>query len=152
MEIDWEAYASLQRRADRDKIDALTWAFEEQATEFLNSQIDGNVSSIDPAKRRKTINNLAINRRKKHRHREILLQRNAGVFNTTIPSPESTVIARWTLEVFRNLTTDREWEILQQLANGDDYKAIALAQHLTLGAVKSVISRCRTRLKTKAGP
>src|SRR5208283_3453634 len=70
--LPWGDYALLQRQADRRRLDAIAWAAEEQAEEFLDRLAANNLPT-DPSCRKAWLDNLATNRAKKHRRRVAIL-------------------------------------------------------------------------------
>ena len=50
----------------------------------------------------------------------------------------------------RSLATHQEWRILWHLANGESYEGMARAEGLSVSALKTKVSRCRSRLKRAA--
>jgi hypothetical protein len=143
----WHEYARLQKVTNRSKVDAQAWAFEEQANEFLTAVASETVVA-DGLTLSTTLKNLASNRRRKHVHRQVLLHSNQALLYPSLTSSEAVVIARMTIESLRNLATPSEWRILEHIALGDNYRTIAAGERRTVAGIKSLVSRCRSRLKS----
>ncbi len=142
----WQEYALLQQRTDRPKIDAQAWANEEQTNEYLSAIASKNVIQ-DAPKRSRTIKNLGINRRRKHLHRHFLLRANGPLLYPPSPDTEAILIARMTVDFLRRFASPREWRLLELIAMGTDYRAIAANEGTSVSGVKSFVSRCRSRLR-----
>src|SRR6266478_4343183 len=122
----WEEYGALQNKADRSKLDAYTWALEEQLNHFVAS-ITGRLPA-DREVRSKSFKNLVLNRTKKHSKRRRLLEERYRVCPVE-PSPEDIAISRLQLKqniaLIRGATSNAEWKILISLAGGRDYRSVA---------------------------
>jgi hypothetical protein len=143
----WQEYLLLQKRADRSKIDSQTWAYEEQATEFLNRLGSGTLPT-ETGRRSSGIRNLAINRRRKYANRQVLLSKQAPLLYPPTQDVETTVLLRLNLASLKEFMTPDEWRVFERIAIGEDYRVIAVAEHRTIPALKSLVSRCRTRLRS----
>ena len=143
----WQEYALLQQRADRPKIDAQAWAFEEQTNEYLTAIASQSVNADAPTRSR-TVKNLGINRRRKHVHRQFLLVANSTLIYPPPGKTEAVLIAGMTIAFLRRFATPDEWRLLELIAMGTDYRAIATAERRTVSGIKSLVSRCRSRLRT----
>jgi DNA-directed RNA polymerase specialized sigma24 family protein len=147
----WDDYLTLQQRLDCQRVDHRAWATEEQLNEFLDAAA-GNQLPQSPESRSKWLDNLATNRRKKHRRRLTLLRDDiAFVYGGPQPDDPFDLAARNDcVSQMRSQTTTDEWRILWARACGDSYEEIALREQLSVAALKSKISRCRKRLRNCA--
>lgn len=145
----WDEYDSLQKRARSNKhIGPLAWAIEDQLNTFLKSLSDACLPA-DFETRSKQLNNLAINRQKKHRHRSSLLESYAAT-QTEVSAGKlilDELIQAEQLARVRSLISLQEWRILRKLARDDDYKTVAREEGISLPALKTRVSRCRCRLR-----
>lgn len=142
----WQEYALLQQRTDRPKINAQTWAFEEQTNEFLTAIANQNVITDAPT-RSKIVKNLGINRRRKHLHRQFLMNANSTLIYPPPPDTEAALITSITIAFLRCIANPHEWHLLELIAMGTDYRAIAATEQRTVSGIKSTVSRCRSRLR-----
>jgi hypothetical protein len=150
--ISWDAYAELQETAEKiQRLDHHSWGLDEQMEELLN-QFVGGESTQSGLRSMNRVENLAANRAKKHRHRAKLLR---TVFLKSVrgetPCDKFDALSNEeSLNQVRRQVNNRQWEIFERLAAGDDYATIALEQRLTVSALKSRIARCRSRIRAVA--
>jgi len=152
LDYPWAEYASLQKRADQiNKLGPTAWAIEDQLNTFLESFAAGSLP-LDNEAREKRLNNLVINRQKKHRNRARLLKERSATAQTQSSSPEpilNNLIRAEQLTRIRALTTTREWGVLRSLALDLDYKTIAQNEGVSVATLKTKVCRCRHRLRIR---
>jgi len=151
LDYPWAEYASLQERADQIRqLGHTASAIEDQLNKFLDSLAKGSLP-VDNEAREKQQKNLLINRQKKHRHRLRLLQQQAAIAPTSLPSEPivSRLIIVEMLVQVRALTTVQEWRFLVRLALDQDYATIAQSEGISVAALKTKVSRCRQRLRIR---
>jgi DNA-directed RNA polymerase specialized sigma24 family protein len=147
----WDEYAHLQQQADRRKIDAKSWAAEEQANEFLDAIANKTLESA-PDARDRWLENLATNRARKHRRRAALLHKYEFKRPTLAFSiAHDSVVQNEGVWQVQQHTSYEEWRILLALASGDNYATVARAIGCTIAALKARVSRCRRRLLLACG-
>jgi hypothetical protein len=147
----WDEYDSLQKRADQvTNVAHSSWAIEDQLNTFLDSLSKGCLPA-DVNIRQKQLNNLKVNRQKKHLHRFRLLESFAAV--QAEASGEKTafdkVLQAEQLVRVRSLTDSLEWSVLWGLARDDGYQRLAVEQRISVAALKTRVSRCRCRLRER---
>ena len=151
LDYPWGEYATLQMRADQiNKLGPTAWAIEDQLNTFLESFAAGSLP-IDNEAREKWLNNLVVNRQKKHRNRSRLLKERTTTAQTRSSSSEPilhNLIHSQQLAQIRELTTTQEWGVLRSLALDLDYKTIAQNEGVSVATLKTRVCRCRHRLKT----
>src|SRR5207302_2584703 len=146
----WEEYAVLQSKANRAKLDSYTWAIDDQLEQFLDS-IKGRLPA-DSEARSKLLHNLVLNRTKKHSRRCRMLE----AYRAPTPALDlegetiDRLYVRKAVARVRSLATHQERRILWHLANGESYEGMARAEGLSVSALKTKVSRCRSRLKRAA--
>lgn len=147
----WDEYGLLQKRAD--KVTTLahsSWASEDQLNTFLDSLPNGELPA-DIDTRQRQLNNLKVNRQKKHLHRFRLLESFAAV--QAQASGEKTafdeVLQAEQLLRVRSLTDSVEWWVLWKLAREEGYERVASEQGISVAALKTRVSRCRCRLRER---
>jgi DNA-directed RNA polymerase specialized sigma24 family protein len=147
----WDEYVRLQQQADRRKIDAKSWAAEEQANEFLDAIADRTLKS--PADAREIwLENLATNRAKKHRRRAALLHKYQFKRPTLVFSNvHDSAVHNEGISRVQQHTSTEEWRILLALASGEKYAAVSKAIDCSIAALKARVSRCRQRLSLVCG-
>lgn len=151
LESPWTEYASLQERAAQiRKLSHATWAVDDLLNNFLES-LNKVSLPVDDEAREKRQKNFLINRRNKHSHRSKLLQEQAAITPSFLPSEPiiGKLIQAELLFRVRALTTEQEWRILVRLARGDDYATIARSEGISVSALKTKVSRCRQRVKMR---
>jgi hypothetical protein len=163
----WLLYAVLQHTADARRLDSLAWASDERLAAYLGGVADGELPG-DPAELGPWLKHLLANRAKKHFHRWRLLERFHGRYRrTTPPRPRVTPLrpglaapyhqtgveqadaVTHNLARVRSQATPREWHLLRRAAS-ERLHVIAESEGLTLGTLKSLLSRCRARLRQAA--
>jgi DNA-directed RNA polymerase specialized sigma24 family protein len=144
----WARVAALQNRLrNRTTIDHTAFAIEEQLDQFLASIADESLPPVDDQE--SWLTNLETNRRRKYRHRSKLLEKHAielrisASFRTQLDH----AIQNEQLLLIQGLTSRAEFSILVRLALGEEYSTIAQHENVTVGALKTAISRCRRRLR-----
>jgi DNA-directed RNA polymerase specialized sigma24 family protein len=146
----WDEYDSLQKRVEQiTTIGHITWAVEDQLNTFLDS-IANNCLAADVSTRQKQLNNLKVNRQKKHLHRLRLLEsfsatqavaEKANAFDRVLQAEQ---VAR-----VRSLTNAVEFGLLWRLARDETYEDLAAENGVTVGTLKTRMSRCRCRLRQR---
>jgi hypothetical protein len=149
LEYPWDKYNSLQKRSRQiERLDPTAWAIEAQLNKILKSvaerSLPDNKEALD-----KQMNNLAINRQKKHRNRSRILQEHAATAPTSSPAEPiiTNLIQDGQLVQIRASTTTQELRILYSLAHDVDYKTVAQSEGLSVAALKTKVCRCRHRLR-----
>ncbi|HLY63053.1 MAG TPA: hypothetical protein VKV95_20085 [Terriglobia bacterium] len=144
----WNDYAALQHKANRSKLDNYSWAIEDQLNYFLESASSASLPN-EPELRCKHLQNLARNRAKKHANRDRLLDKYGPAYcvRATPAVALDDLIFRERIRQVRQATSYREWRILSNLAQDTDYQSVARGENIALSALKSKVSRCRSRLK-----
>ena len=144
----WDDYASIQQRRDRQPVDHRVWATEEQLDEFIDA-VCGNRLPQKSELRSQWLDNLATNRAKKHRRRQSLLRNDYSFVcgRSQSSDPFEEVVRNESIARIRANTTAAEWRILWALACGDSYAAVGTRERLTVAALKSKVSRCRSRVQ-----
>jgi hypothetical protein len=148
----WLLYAVLQQTAESHTLDFLAWANDERAKDFLDKIADGTLPTTFTELGR-WLKYLPNNRAKKHFRRLSLLQR----YRTDLvrvgllvppdpPSPDAHLLQTERLADLQSRTTNSEWHLLQRAA-AEPLMAIAASESLPLGTIKSLLSRCRRRLR-----
>src|SRR5262245_5377463 len=152
LEYPWAEYAALQMRADQiNKLGHTAWAIEDQLNTFLESLAAGSLPTDNEA-REKWLNNLVINRQKKHRNRSRLLKERTATAQTQSTSSEPILhdlIQAEQVAQIRVLTTTKEWGVLRSSALDLDYKTIAQNEGVGSATLKTRVCRCRHRLRTR---
>lgn len=147
----WLLYALLQHTADAQKLDMHAWANEDRINEYLDYIDSGNLPS-DLLGLRVWLKHAPGNRCQKYARRYRLIERYRNdLVRSEIPCPEgdperTDELARELANV-RRLTSDREWHFLKRAAT-ESLESIAESENLPLGTVKSILSRCRARLRS----
>jgi DNA-binding NarL/FixJ family response regulator len=146
----WDDYVSLQRQADRRKLDAKAWAAEEQAEEFLDG-LAANKLHTDPNLRKTWLDNLGTNRAKKHRRRVSILRR-LVYFRPgfELSKVHESIAKKETLARVQKKATPDEWAVLFALASGGTYQDLADTRGCSEQTMKTRVSRCRKRLAMTA--
>jgi hypothetical protein len=151
LEPKWIDFASLQDRLRRiDRVDHKSWALEDQADAFLDSMIKASLPT-EIESRARWLNNLKVNRRKKHRKRLRLLEQHFASIYTDSPATVvlHRIIQTEQLRRVRALATPREWGVLWDLANECDYQALASREDTSVVALKTRVCRLRDRLRSR---
>jgi hypothetical protein len=151
LEPEWVDFASLQDRLRGiERVDHKTWALEDQADAFLDSMTKGSLPT-ESESRAQWLDNLKVNRRKKHQKRLRLLEQHFAAIHTDSPATVvlDGVIQTEQLHRVRALTTPQEWGVLWDLANECDYQALASREHISVVALKTRVCRCRDRLRSR---
>jgi hypothetical protein len=142
----WLLYTLLQQTADSRNLDALAWANDERAEDYL----DAIAAGILPPEFNdlcKWLKYLPGNRAQKHVHRARLLKRRChDICRPDPPSPEAAAEHADDLARVRHLATDREWALLNRVACYG-LAAVADAERMPVGTLKAQLSRCRCRLR-----
>lgn len=148
LEPHWAKVEALQNRLrNRTKIDHKAFALDEQIDEFLEAL--GNGELPDEPDQENWLTNLETNRQRKYRHRSQLLSNHAAEFEISISTRTQLDLAieNERVRLIETLTTRREFSILYRLASGEEYRAIAVTEAVTVAALKTMICRCRQRLR-----
>ncbi len=164
----WQKFALIHRHADSFTLHFKAWAIDEVMEEYLDRQAglhpklkpltDAEIESLPDAFWDKV-----WNRKKKHRRRrEAALNRfpyETSKQTTDMPQPRTSAIhdARHApddeidrqvlVKKIRARVDDREWYLMFQLAEGRSYADLAKEQRQAVGTIKSVVFRCRARLR-----
>jgi hypothetical protein len=146
----WDEYDSLQKRVEQiTTVAHSAWAVEDQLNTFLDSIADGSLPA-DVNTRQKQLNNLKVNRQKKHLHRFRLLESFAA---TQAGASEGTaldqVLRAEQLLRIRSSTNLVEWGLLWRLARDEAYESLVIERGMTVSALKTRVSRCRCRLRQR---
>jgi hypothetical protein len=144
----WDEYGSLQKRADQvTTLAHSSWAIEDQLNTFLDSLSKGGLSA-DVDTRQRKLNNLKVNRQKKHLHRFRLLESFAATHAAAgVKTAFDQVFQAEQLARIRTLTNSVEWGLLVKLARDEAYESLAIDQRMGVSALKTRVSRCRCRLR-----
>jgi len=151
LEPAWAEFASLQDQLRaNEKVDHKGWALEDQANTFLESLAKGSLPA-ETESREKWLNNLKVNRRRKHRKRSRLVEQHFAIVYAASPATlvVDGLIQAEKLDRVRVLTTTQEWGVLWDLANDCDYQALAGRERTTVAALKTRVCRCRDRLRAQ---
>lgn len=152
---EWETYRDLQTLADSPRLNDKSWAVDDVLDEHLIAKAKGLLHP-DPETRQRTADNRITNRRKIHaRRRQILLDGYAATTTQTTATadrPDSRAERRERLAAIREQASRFEWFLLRCLARGRDYKRLAVRTRTSIGTLKSVVSRCRVRLRLGSEP
>src|SRR5882762_5694211 len=143
----WDEYSLLQKRAAQvTTLAHSSWATEDQLNTFLDSLSNGELPA-DISTRQRQLNNLKVNRQKKHLHRFRLLESFAA---TQAGASEGTaldqVLRAEQLLRIQSSTNSLEWGLLWRLARDEAYESLAIEQGMSVSALKTRVSRCRCRL------
>jgi hypothetical protein len=142
----WLLYTLLQFAADSRNLDALAWANDERVEAYL----DVIAVATHPAEFTELtcwLKHLPKNRAQKYARRRRLLERHRHeLHRPDYPSPEAAAEQADDLARVRHLTNEREWDLLR-CAAADGLNAVAGAEGVPLGTLKSQLSRCRRRLR-----
>jgi hypothetical protein len=144
----WDQYTLLQPSADRRKLDHWAWSADERLEKLLD-QILAGTQPADDTVRQTQADNLLANRAGKHRRRRKLFDRhvtpNRPLWNDLDPADVAgqTDAVEWV----RHQTTVAEWQILWGLASDQSYGELSDQLDATVGTLKSLASRCRSRLR-----
>ena len=142
----WLLYTLLQRAADSRSLDALAWANDERAEDFLDALADGTLPT-EFTEIRRWLKHLPGNRAQKHAHRRRLLEQHRHtLLRPTLPPPVAVAEQADELAALRRMTSDREWDLLNRVA-ADGLRTVAVAESMPMGTLKSLLSRCRQRLR-----
>jgi hypothetical protein len=142
----WLLYALLGQAADSHTLDDLAWANDERAEAYLDAMLGDNLPA-DLAELGCWLKYLPENRAKKHEHRRRLLELHGKeLCRPGYPSPEVEAERADELARVRCLTTEREWDLLTRTAVAG-LNAVADAEGLPVGTLKSQLHRCRERLR-----
>ena len=143
----WLLYALLQYTADAQNLDALAWANEDRINEYLDLIANGELPE-DLLDLRVWLKHIPSNRTQKHVRRRHLLKRfrNDLLSRQRFPRPEAKAEQDDQKARVWRLTSDREWRLLNRAAV-EGLEAIAESEGLQMGTVKSLLSRCRARLR-----
>jgi len=164
----WRQYSRLQPLVDRFKADSFAWAAEEVLEEYLD-RLAGNNPQLPPLTRDEVehlpdrFRARVWNRLKKFgRRRKILLveyphQASRPVCDVPEPTTSAVVAARSgpsdrlvqdeEMAQVRSQVSCREWNIIWSLAEGRDYQALSQATRRPVGTLKSLVARCRKRVR-----
>jgi hypothetical protein len=144
--LKWRAFARRHRFADAATIDPKAFGVDDQLDEMLLG-IDG------PPRTDEQLFTLLQNRARKHRRRRRQLlgdyARQRMLFD--LSPPIDRLIRHDDIALVRQNTTNREWRCVWLLAHNESYAAIAADTGLTPGAARSIVSRCRARLRLQTG-
>jgi hypothetical protein len=148
----WLLYALLQHTADANHLDSVGWANEERINDYLDI-IAGGTLPTDLLEIRIWLKYLPGNRALKHTRRRRLLDRFRSDLHRTgllvpsdSPSPDTDAEEADELAQIRHRTSEREWHLLCRAAT-EDLRDVAKSESLPLGTLKSLLSRCRARLR-----
>lgn len=147
----WHQFSQLHHHANPRILDHKAWATDE-ALDVILTRMQTGVVEADKDTRPRWLKNLVTNRAKKHRNRRTILLKDYA-YETSLyddTPPEKDAIITEEIASVRARTTDAEWRILWGLASGDDYETVAGWMGMSIGALKSKVSRCRTRLSCSA--
>jgi hypothetical protein len=142
----WLLYTLLQQAADDRTLNALAWANDERAEDFLDTIVGGTLPT-EFTELARWLKHLPGNRAQKHaRRRRLLRQHRHDLRRPALPSPEAVAEQADELAAVRRTTSDREWELLNRVA-ADSLGTVAVAESMPTGTLKSLLSRCRHRLR-----
>ncbi len=142
----WLLYTLLQQAADSRSLNALAWANDERAEDFIDAIADGTLPTEFTALGR-CLKHLPGNRAQKHAHRRRLLEQHRhALCRPTLPPPVAVAEQADELAAVRRMTSDREWDLLNRVA-ADGLGTIAVAEAMPTGTLKSLLSRCRQRVR-----
>jgi hypothetical protein len=148
----WLLYALLQRTADANHLDSLAWANEERINDYLDIIAGGKLPD-DLLAMRVWLKYLPGNRAQKHSRQRRLLVRfrndlhRVGLVVPSDPAPpDADAEEADDLAQVRRRASEREWRLLCRAA-AEDLEGIAESENLPNGTLKSLLSRCRARLR-----
>ena len=142
----WLLYAVPQHSADGHRLNALAWANDERIAAYLDALIvrkpPADFSKLGP-----WLKHLPGNRAQKHARRRRLLERfRNDLHRPGFPRPDAVAEQADGLARLRSRMTAREWHLLRRAA-AEGLKTVAESEGLRLGTLKSLLSRCRARLR-----
>lgn len=143
----WARYVQLREQLENRPLDLRTWALEEKVDAYLDALGNGDVSS-DSDEVDRWLDNLDANRRKKYRHRiELFEQHFALIIPTSFRNQLDELIELERVKIVQKLTTECEFRVLYRRAHDDTYEAIAATELISVSALKTLVCRCRQRLR-----
>jgi DNA-binding NarL/FixJ family response regulator len=146
----WDAYLELQETESRiTKIGHRERAGDDKMTAFLDAVADGTLPDDSDAIAKKMVN-LEVNRQKKYRRREQLLEEWAESKLVDHYFPNEMVNAietREQVDAVKLSLAHREWRILWALANGSEFSMVASDEKTSVAALKMEVSRLRRKLR-----
>lgn len=143
----WTRYAQLREQVEKRPLDHRTWALEEELNAYLDAVGNGDVFA-DSDEVDRWLDNLDANRRKKYRRRaELFKQHFTLTITTSFRTQLDELIEFERVQIVRKLTTEREFRVLCRRALEDTYEAIAATELLSVPALKTLVCRCRRRLR-----
>jgi hypothetical protein len=138
----WRAYARLQEQLARTRhVDGDTWGLETA----LNHILKGASFATDDLDR--TVRSEA----RKERHRAALRRKYPPEVSTGKPTPENPIHARRLLRRARILVTGAQWDLLHAVADGQEYKDLAIVADMAPGALRARVLRMRRTLAVALG-
>ena len=139
----WRDFARCHQRADASNINSKAFGIDEQLDVMLTATVTGTLRSEEQ------LFTLRQNRSRKHRRRHAQLlssyARQLRLFEET--NPLDILVNDEDIMKVRSSTTEREWQCLWLLALGESFGDIAAAIGVCPGTAKSLVSRCRARLR-----
>ena len=140
----WPDYDSQQSIADPPVLNSRAFARDEKLSKILN-----HIESKIPISQ-ESIDSIEGNRTRKFRgHRKILLEKIAGWDEVLDPGDaafENAVINE-RIEWVRENSTEFEFRCMYSIASGSTYEELATEVSRKPSTIRSIVSRCRTRLK-----
>jgi hypothetical protein len=144
----WLLYSALQAAVAAQRYSRPERALEERLDKFLTAFLDGELPD-DLREARKWLRNLPSNRAKKHAHQDRLLEEFArGAGRRQAVSSAAAAEVSDDLRLVRRHVSDLEWILLNR-ATVEELATVALSLGLALGTLKSMLSRCRARVRRR---
>jgi hypothetical protein len=136
----------MQQTADSRKLDPRAWANDERLDAYLDAMA-GRTLPPELTELSRWLRYLPGNRAQKHKRRCRLQERFRNDLRRPEP-PRPDVVAELSDELawLQSGTTKREWRLLYQ-GVVEGLEAVAKSEGMRLGTLKSLLSRCRARLR-----
>lgn len=141
----WQAFQDLQHFISTRNLASHALACEEALSNVLDEFKPNVAPSAADVNRR--FRSLRRNRVRKHRRRQALVAASAKVPDGA-PRPRLDHLDD--LRYVKSLTTDDEWRLIQGVANMSDYASLAAGNGLSVGQLRTRISRLRARVQAAA--
>ena len=142
-ESPWNAYLTEQAFADNKSINSHAFGHDEMLGEIIN-RIEEDTCISDGS-----LSRISRNRARKFRNQRRILDERIACFDAVAEAgtaAHDAAVLREEIEWVQRNTNDLEWHCLWALAMGYSYDEIAKRVTRTATTLRSIVSRCRTRL------
>lgn len=144
----WGVFHRLQTVASCRRISPLARGRDEALTELPDTFGAAGCDPPDPDDIRRRFDVLCGNRAAKYRRRAQIDRRIAGGTRATLADRHTHAVAVKELaDLVRRAISDADWVIFRMLSEGFTYREVADRRGMTVEALKSRISRVRSRLR-----